>query len=94
MGLKRTYQPHPLEPLLQLLLGLPLPQHALQFADQLRGEPLRLHVDVLWNAVCALGGEGEGNVRPSAGRCISSPSETSGGKAGHKQTGLYQLENL
>lgn len=51
----KTYQSHPLQSLLEFLLSLPLPQYALQFADQLCGKPLRLHVYVLWNPVCALG---------------------------------------
>lgn len=50
-----TYQSYSLQPLLQFLLSLALPQHALQPADQLCSKPLRLHVYILWNPVWALG---------------------------------------
>ena len=49
-----THQPDSLQPLLESLLGLPLPQNGLQSANEIRCKPLGLHVDVLWHAVRAL----------------------------------------
>ncbi|TNN68046.1 hypothetical protein EYF80_021691 [Liparis tanakae] len=64
-----AYQSYSLQPLLQLLPSRPLPQDALQSADQLRGESLRLHVDVLGNPVGALrGGKCQNCKAPPCGR--------------------------
>ena len=49
-----THHADTLQPLLQLLLGLPRPLHGLQAVDELRRELLGLHTDFLWHSVRAL----------------------------------------
>lgn len=49
-----THHADALQPLLQLLLGLPRPLHSLQAVDELCRELLGLHADFLWHSVRAL----------------------------------------